>query len=73
MHKHTKQNSNNVYYMNKDVLNHLVAVEDIFFAQCFHGIKCTGVHFTRKTHFTKGTYAQSLDFDKHGLVHFGTA
>ncbi len=59
--------------MNNSVLNHLVAVEDIFLAQCFHGIKCTSVHLTSETHFTKGTYAQGLNFDKHGLVHFGTA
>lgn len=59
--------------MNNSVSNHLVAIEDIFLAQCFHSIKCTGVHFASKTHFAKGTYAQRLNFDKHGLVHFGAA
>lgn len=59
--------------MSNNVLCHLVAVEDIFLAQCFHGIERAGVHLTRKTHFAKGTYAQRLDFNKHGLVHFGAA
>lgn len=58
--------------MKNNVLTHLVAVEDIFLAQRFHGVKCTGVHLTCKTNFTKGTNAQRLDFDEHGLVHFGS-
>lgn len=67
------QNINAVISTINNNLSHLIAIEDIFLAQCFHGIKCTSVHLTCQTHFSKRSYTQRLDFNKHGFVHFGTA